>query len=158
MNTASPPTEARISDERLQQFIKDMSFGTEAALPYFQDVRALLCELARLRRAPEPREQPLDRLSFGGHDYLPERKVIEQVMGLQAEIQRLRSSEPRALRAALEDLTAQVKRHCVLDGEAGFYTGSALAALGHSANPVHLQTLAALQCPALTKYDGGTSG
>ena len=53
--SGSPPTEARISDERLRQFIKDMSFGTESALPYFRDVKALLCELEGLRRsAPEP--------------------------------------------------------------------------------------------------------
>lgn len=48
------------------------------------------------------------------------------------------------LRAALEDLVTQVKDFCKEQGEASFYTGSALAALGRSDSAVHEATLQAL--------------
>ena len=49
---------------------------------------------------------------------------------------------------ALTDLLKQVNKFCEEQGEAEFYTGNALAALGRSDNPVHLKTLAALSSPA----------
>jgi hypothetical protein len=48
------------------------------------------------------------------------------------------------LRVALADLHRQVSKFCEEQGEAEFYTGNAMAALGLSDNPVHLQTLADL--------------
>lgn len=42
---------------------------------------------------------------------------------------------------ALNDLHRQVAKFCEEEGEWEFYTGNALAALGKSDNPVHLQTL-----------------
>lgn len=55
------------------------------------------------------------------------------------------AAELLATRAALRDLHRQVSKFCEEEGEWEFYTGNAMAALGLSDNPVHLQTLADLR-------------
>jgi hypothetical protein len=49
------------------------------------------------------------------------------------------------MRNALTDLMRQVSKFCEEQGEAEFYTGNAMAALGLSDNEVHLRTLADLR-------------
>jgi hypothetical protein len=56
-----------------------------------------------------------------------------------------RISSTREIAVALADLLRQVNEFCEEQGEAEFYTGNAMAALGLSDNPVHLQTLADLR-------------
>lgn len=58
------------------------------------------------------------------------------------------ATENAPLRNALADLLRQVESFVAEQGEADFYTGNALAALGWSDNPVHRQTLADLMCCA----------
>jgi hypothetical protein len=54
------------------------------------------------------------------------------------------------MRNALTDLMRQVSKFCEEQGEAEFYTGNAMAALGLSDNEVHLRTLADLRSQSNT--------
>lgn len=61
---------------------------------------------------------------------------------------RYSASDYEGLAVALTDLLRQVNKFCEENGEAEFYTGNALAALGMSDNEVHLQTLNDLRSQA----------
>lgn len=58
------------------------------------------------------------------------------------------ANDYEGLAVALADLLKQVNKFCEEQGEAEFYTGSALAALGQSDNEVHIKTLNDLRSQA----------
>ena len=95
-------------------------------------------------------------MSFEGNYHAPLNRIValelerdELARCLDGEVDC--AMERINLKVALTDLHRQVAKFCEEQGEAEFYTGSAIAALGRSDNPVHLQTLADMRSQSTSK-------